>query len=172
MRDKKKRREYEKDLRERIREEQMTDEQVNQEIADFLKRLKTKSLIPTTNTAKKQQIRNNLRNNLKMSIKLNKNIGNTEFYLGCTIAQVKQHIEAQFEKGMNWDNWGYHGWHLDHIKPFFLFDLDKEEHRKEVCHYTNLKPLWYKQHRLKTRIEKHKMKDTIINPRYIKEEHD
>lgn len=62
--------------------------------------------------------------------------------LGCSVQEAKQYIEAKFQPGMTWDNWGVHGWHLDHIKPLKSFDLTNPEHIKQVCHYTNLQPLW------------------------------
>jgi DNA modification methylase len=43
--------------------------------------------------------------------------------LGCTIAEVIQHLEAQFKPGMSWENWSVHGWHIDHIQSLSSFDL-------------------------------------------------
>ena len=48
--------------------------------------------------------------------------------LGCSIPELKQHLEQQFKKGMNWNNHG--AWHIDHIKPCASFDLTKEEEQK------------------------------------------
>ena len=65
----------------------------------------------------------------------------TEELLGCSIIEARVHLEAQFQKGMNWDNHGE--WHIDHIRPCASFsDLTKKEQQLEVCHYTNLQPLW------------------------------
>ena len=63
-------------------------------------------------------------------------------YVGCSPKQLKKHIEAQFKEGMSWKNWSRSGWHIDHIKPIFGFDLSKEEEIKKAFHYTNLQPLW------------------------------
>ena len=37
--------------------------------------------------------------------------------VGCTKDELIQHIEAQFEPGMTWDNWSFDGWHIDHKIP-------------------------------------------------------
>lgn len=66
----------------------------------------------------------------------------TKNLLGCTIEEFKKHLENQFEKGMNWDNYGYEGWHIDHIKPCDSFDLTDLKQQKECFHYSNLQPLW------------------------------
>lgn len=62
--------------------------------------------------------------------------------LGCSIQEVRDHLEKQFIDGMSWDNHGIHGWHIDHIKPCASFDLTDPEQQKKCFHYTNLQPLW------------------------------
>jgi len=64
--------------------------------------------------------------------------------LGCDIQQFRAHIESKFKIGMNWNNYGYWGWHIDHILPCAAFDFTKEEERQKCWHYTNLQPLWMK----------------------------
>lgn len=64
--------------------------------------------------------------------------------LGCTIAELKQHLEKQFQPGMTWDNWSKTGWHIDHIKPLSSFDLTDPDQFRQAAHYTNLQPLWAK----------------------------
>jgi len=61
--------------------------------------------------------------------------------LGCTIEELKAHIEAQFEPWMTWNNWAHDTWHIDHIKPCAAFDLTDPEQQRECFHYTNLRPL-------------------------------
>lgn len=63
-------------------------------------------------------------------------------YLGCDIEFLKGHLESQFTDGMNWDNKGYYGWHIDHIIP--LSTAKTEEEIYKLFHYTNLQPLWGK----------------------------
>jgi Uri superfamily endonuclease len=74
-----------------------------------------------------------------------KNIGDSNSAvrdLGCTISELKQHLESKFEPGMTWDNWGKYGWHIDHIRPLSKFDLADRVQFLKACHYANLQPLW------------------------------
>lgn len=54
--------------------------------------------------------------------------------VGCTPTELKTHIEKQFSEGMNWENYGFTGWHIDH-------DVHRLCHYR-LCHYTNLQPMW------------------------------
>lgn len=60
--------------------------------------------------------------------------------LGCSIPELKKHLESKFRKGMSWDNHGE--WHIDHIRPCADFELTIEEEQKICFHYSNLQPLW------------------------------
>ena len=62
--------------------------------------------------------------------------------LGCTIAQLKSHLESQFSEGMSWENHRRDGWHIDHVLPCASFDLTDPKQQAECFHYTNLQPLW------------------------------
>lgn len=62
--------------------------------------------------------------------------------LGCSIKEVKKHLESQFVDGMSWDNHRIYGWHIDHKKPCASFDLSKKSEQLKCFHYTNLQPLW------------------------------
>lgn len=62
--------------------------------------------------------------------------------LGCTIDELKAHLERQFTDDMSWDNYSLKGWHIDHIKPCNTFDLTDPDQQKICFHYTNLRPLW------------------------------
>ena len=62
----------------------------------------------------------------------------TEKMLGISYEKVKKHICRQFQKGMNWNNYGE--WHIDHIIP--LSSAKTEAELLKLCHYRNLQPLW------------------------------
>jgi hypothetical protein len=60
--------------------------------------------------------------------------------LGCSIDELKIHLQNQFKKGMTWQNHGE--WHIDHIIPCAAFDLSKKEDCLKCFNYKNLQPLW------------------------------
>ena len=86
-----------------------------------------------------------------LAIKKNYKRGSTVRDLGCTIPELLIHIESQFKKGMTWSNWGMFGWHIDHIKPLYSFNLSNKEKFLEAVHYTNLQPLWAKENLVKNK---------------------
>lgn len=67
-------------------------------------------------------------------------------HIGCSGKFLKQYLESKFLPGMNWDNYGFgdNKWHVDHIKPLSLFNLDDKEQLMLANHYSNLQPLWQK----------------------------
>lgn len=62
--------------------------------------------------------------------------------LGCSIPELRRHLETGFLPGMTWENWGREGWHIDHIIPCASFDLSDPKQQAACFHYTNLQPLW------------------------------
>jgi hypothetical protein len=90
------------------------------------------------------RIEYSLRTRMYKFLKNNIKYGSTLDLVGCSYEFLRGYIESKFIEGMNWDNYGKYGWHIDHIKPCSLFDLLKEEDQKVCFHYTNLQPLWAK----------------------------
>lgn len=72
--------------------------------------------------------------------------------LGCSVEEFIKHIESLWRPGMTWDNHGigYGTWQLDHKKALCYFNLTIREEFLEACHYTNLQPLWYEEHLIKS----------------------
>jgi hypothetical protein len=89
------------------------------------------------------KIKGNLSGRLSDLIKKRNLSVTTIELIGCNRENFLFHIENQFVKGMNWENYGLKGWHIDHIIPLSSFDLTIEDEVKKACHYTNLQPLWW-----------------------------
>jgi hypothetical protein len=82
----------------------------------------------------------NLRPRIRLALKGICKSKTTLELLGCSIEFLKQHLEKQFTKGMNWTNYGK--WHIDHIKPCASFNLSKVSEQKKCFNWKNLQPLW------------------------------
>lgn len=86
------------------------------------------------------RLKGNLRVRLSRALKGENKSESTFHLIGCSVDELKFHLESKFVKGMSWNNYGE--WHVDHIKPCVSFDFSKEEEQKICFHYTNLQPLW------------------------------
>jgi len=62
--------------------------------------------------------------------------------IGCTVQELRAHIESLWLPGMTWENWTLSGWHIDHKRPVTSYDLTDPEQQKACFHFTNLQPLW------------------------------
>ena len=60
--------------------------------------------------------------------------------MGCDPHFLKLWLKFQFDDKMNWNNYGSY-WHADHSKPFSLFNIEDENNRRLMNHWTNLSPL-------------------------------
>lgn len=58
--------------------------------------------------------------------------------IGCNPEFLKEYLESKFQDGMTWQN--RREWHIDHIIP--LSSAKSEDELLQLCHYTNLQPLW------------------------------
>jgi hypothetical protein len=83
-----------------------------------------------------------LRSRLRLAIKDCYKSGSAVRDLGCTIPELKIYLESKFKPGMTWDNWSRIGWHIDHIKPLYKFNMQDRGEFLKANHYTNLQPLW------------------------------
>ena len=92
-------------------------------------------------------IKESLRNRIYCAIRNNQKSAHTLELLGCSLDELKVHLEQQFEPGMTWNNYGE--WHIDHIIPCSYFDLTKEENQRICFNYRNLQPLWAEENRKK-----------------------
>jgi hypothetical protein len=88
------------------------------------------------------RLRNNIHRRMLLVLKgVNKSQHTCEI-IGCSIEELRRHLESQFLPGMTWENWSTHGWHIDHIIPCATFDLSDPEQQKKCFNYKNLQPLW------------------------------
>jgi hypothetical protein len=90
-----------------------------------------------------------IRNRINTVLKKNIKSDSTFILIGCSIDELKVHIERQFKPGMSWNNYGrgwnkkgMQEWHIDHIIPCSKFDLTNEIEQRKCFHFTNLQPLW------------------------------
>jgi hypothetical protein len=57
-----------------------------------------------------------------------------------TWEELRLHLEALFQPGMSWTNFGQ--WHVDHVRPKALFDPRDPEQARACWALSNLRPLW------------------------------
>jgi len=81
----------------------------------------------------------------KLKRRLSSKNGKSTFgFLPYTINDLTQHLESQFQPGMTWQNYGFYGWHIDHIRPdssFHYTSIEDEEFQR-CWALENLQPLW------------------------------
>jgi hypothetical protein len=86
-----------------------------------------------------------LRSRLRSAVRNGQKRGSAIRDLGCTVDELKAHLERLFKPGMTWDNFG-HGagrWSIDHIFPMKRADLTDRAHVLAVCNWRNLRPEWF-----------------------------
>lgn len=93
------------------------------------------------------KFKKNIRRSTSEAFRLKKKSKKTLEILGCSLEEAFAHIEALFQPGMTWDNYGTE-WHIDHIIP--LASSDTIEKTEKLCHYSNLQPLWALENILKS----------------------
>lgn len=90
------------------------------------------------------RIMSRARSAISSALRSNTKAGHMEELLACSIEDLRHHLENQFTNGMTWENYGRHGWHIDHIIPISYFNFSDPEQQKRAWHYTNLRPMWAK----------------------------
>lgn len=105
-----------------------------------------KDIIETLKTKRRTdcfyRLKNNMRSRLIQFFNSNKVHKDNKTFdiVGCSPEFLKEYLEKQFIDEMCWENYGFYGWHIDHIIP--LSSAKTEQEVYELCHYTNLQPLW------------------------------
>jgi adenylate cyclase class IV len=107
----------------------------------------------------KTQLRNRINSVIKN--KGTKKVGSAVTGLGCTVDDLKKHLESKFYPNatsgtpMTWKNWGlgFGKWQIDHVKALSSFNLEDRLEFLKACHFTNLQPLWHEDHAIKTKVD-------------------
>ena len=68
---------------------------------------------------------------------------NIREYIGLNFLEVKALLETRMLPTMMWNNYGNH-WVVDHVVPFWVFDIDNEKELKLLWHPENLMPMIWK----------------------------
>ena len=89
---------------------------------------------------------NNISRRIHEALRENKQGKHWEAIVGYTTIELKTHLESKFQTGMTWENYGLHGWHIDHIIPRskLKFKTYECENFKKCWALENLQPLWAK----------------------------
>lgn len=61
--------------------------------------------------------------------------------LGCSFDYFRKWIEAKWERGMSWMNYG-HFWQIDHAIPVAAFDMATLAGQLQCFRFTNCQPMW------------------------------
>lgn len=71
--------------------------------------------------------------------------------LGYSIEELRSHLESRFLPGMTWENYGFYGWHVDHIRPrsSFRYSSPDDPEFKKAWALENLQPLWASENKRK-----------------------
>lgn len=86
------------------------------------------------------RLRDRIRTRLYQAIRGESKNGSAVRDLGCSIADLKRHLENQFTDGMAWENWGEY-WEIDHIYPLSAANLADRTEFLAVNNWQNLQPL-------------------------------
>lgn len=124
-----------------------------EEYNEYLNELRTKGIEEFIKSREKKDVRkspqwkraSSLRSSLRLLIRNLNPPKSIIRIVGKDHEELKIYLESLFKIGMSWENYGKHGWHVDHIKPCASFDLTKGEAVEECFHYSNLQPLWAKE---------------------------
>lgn len=91
-------------------------------------------------------VRSRTRHAVVMAGKLKK--FSTTISLGCSSRELVEHLEKQFNGGMDWSNYGVY-WCVDHIAPLCSFDLSNKQQFETAVHFSNLRPIPIKENGVK-----------------------
>ena len=80
--------------------------------------------------------------------------GRTEVLIGCSFAELRSHLEAQFINGFSWANRAE--WDIDHFIPVSAFLLSDPEEQRWAFNWQNMRPM--------VRLANQQKSDTLPSP--------
>lgn len=88
------------------------------------------------------KINYNISRAIRTALRGTKNGRSWQGLVGCSLQELRDHLERMFSNGMSWENYGSY-WHIDHIIPksLFFYDSPEDEEFLLCWNYTNLKPM-------------------------------
>ena len=94
----------------------------------------------------KNKLSKNISSLIRHSLVGNKNGWHWEDLVGYTLEDLKGYLESKFQGGMSWENYGFFGWHIDHIRPISSFNITDYRCKdfRKCWSLDNLQPLWAK----------------------------
>ena len=103
------------------------------------KELKRDYLKNKYKTASNFRLVNLCRNRIWRALKGEIKSASTMELIGCTVDDLRRHLESKFEPWMTWANYGL--WDIDHIKACAKFDLTDPEQQHACFNWSNLQPM-------------------------------
>jgi len=122
-------------------------------ITQVKQNLNTRMSANTVDIKTHQYFRHKLQSVLNRIVKRNLHYSCFLQYIGCTVDEFKTYIESKFLSGMTWKNngQGTGKWQFDHIIGLNNFDLSKEKDRYVAFNYKNVQPMWWIDHKQKSK---------------------
>lgn len=100
--------------------------------------------------SRQRMLEHSFSNMIRVALKGNKNGRSWETLVGYTLADLREHLEAQFVEDMNWENYGYSSgaekwWTVDHKKPrsSYVYESPADPEFLECWALSNLQPMWF-----------------------------
>jgi len=81
------------------------------------------------------------RSRILKALKGNSKSASTMELIGCTIDELRIHLESLFEPWMTWENQGLGGWDVEHKIACANFNLRDPEQQRACCNWSNLQPM-------------------------------
>ena len=137
--------------------EQVNTRQKSQQHHEYQRKYRQRPEVKAKNAERHRARKNNdiqfrlgqlLRARLYGALKNKTKAGSAVKDLGCSVNELKKHLQSLWQEGMSWDNYGKGPgkWQIDHIKELRFFDLTNREQFLIANHYSNLQPMWYEDH--------------------------